>query len=374
MREDDKLLEAIGAAKATGKDAVIATVVRVVGSAYRREGTKMLVDSAGEQVCMISGGCLEAEIGEIAREVMANREPQTHLFDLSEEVLWGLGLGCGGKVEVYLEPIRETPAFTAWQGAVKAQSGGVLATVLESSVNNVPKTARIFVSEHETVDDLNDAHLSQQVQEVARQKLTSLAQRSELRRFGLEKGEVEIFIDVTLPPPELSIFGAGHDAIPLAAQAHALGFNVTVVDARPAFTTLERFPNAKLVVSHPSRFAERVQITPRSFVVVMNHHLERDKGSLGFALASDAPYIGVLGPRSRFEEMIEALSDEGVELADGQQTRIHNPVGLDIGAETPAEIAQSIMSEILAVRNGYGGGFLKERSGRIHAFRSPASV
>ena len=201
MREEDKLLEAISAAKTAGKDAVIATVVRVVGSAYRREGTKMLVDSAGEQVCMISGGCLEAEIGEIAQEVMANREPQTHLFDLSEEVLWGLGLGCGGKVEVYLEPIQETPAFIAWQGAVKAHSGGVLATVLESSVSNIPKTARMFVSEHETVDDLSDAHLSEQVQEVARQKLTSLALRSELRRFGLQRGEVEVFIDVTLPPP-----------------------------------------------------------------------------------------------------------------------------------------------------------------------------
>ena len=117
-----------------------------------------------------------------------------------------------------------------------------------------------------------------------------------------------------------------------------------------------------------------MKITPRSFVVVMNHHLERDKGSLGFALKSDAPYIGVLGPRSRFEEMVETLVEEGLEPTEAQQDRVHNPVGLDIGAETPAEIAHSIMSEILAVRNGYEGGFLRERSGRIHAFRSPAPV
>ncbi len=379
MREEDKLLEAIQAAKAAGKDAVIATVVRVVGSAYRREGTKMLVDSAGEQVCMISGGCLEAEIGEIAKEVMANGTPQTHFFDLSEEVLWGLGLGCGGAVEVYLEPSQSTPAFTAWQEAVKAQQGSVLATVMTSSIDKVPTTSRMFISESETVGDLNDERLREEVQEVAQRKLTSLAQRSEMRRFELENGEVEVFIDVSLPPPELVIFGAGHDAMPLAAQAHSLGFNVTVVDARPAFTTEERFPNVnKLVISHPSRFEERVKITPRSFIVVMNHHLERDKGSLAFALKSDAPYIGVLGPRSRFEEMVEALSEEGLEPDEAQektqQDRVHNPVGLDIGAETPAEIAHSIMSEILAVRNGYAGGFLRERSGRIHAFRSKVSV
>ena len=200
-----------------------------------------------------------------------------------------------------------------------------------------------------------------------------------MRRFEVtgekEVGEVEVFIDVSLPPPELIIFGAGHDAIPLAVQAHALGFNVIVVDARPAFTTEERFPNVgKLVISHPSKFAERVKITPRSFVVVMNHHLERDKGSLAFALKSDAPYVGVLGPRSRFEEMVEALVEEGLEPSKAEQGRVHNPVGLDIGAETPAEIAHSIMSEILAVRNGYTGGFLRERSGRIHAFRSKVPV
>ncbi len=375
MREEDKLLEAIGAARAAGKDAVIATVVRVVGSAYRREGTKMLVDSAGEQVCMISGGCLEAEIGEIAKEVMANGEPQTHFFDLSEEVLWGLGLGCGGAVEVYLEPIQSTPAFSAWQEAVKAQRGSVLATVMTSSVESIPATARMFISEEKTVGDLNDERLTREVQEVAWQKLTSLAQRSEMRRFNIQGEEVEVFIDVSLPPPELIVFGAGHDAIPLAAQAHSLGFNVSVVDARPAFTTEERFPNVnKLVTSHPSKFPERVKITPRSFVVVMNHHLERDKGSLGFALKSDAPYIGVLGPRSRFEEMVEALAEEGLKSTEAQQNRVHNPVGLDIGAETPAEIAHSVMSEILAVRNGYTGGFLRERSGRIHAFRSKVSV
>ena len=198
MREEDKLLEATQAAQTAGKDAVIATVVRVVGSAYRREGTKMLVDSAGEQVCMISGGCLEAEIGEIAKEVMASGEPQTHFFDLSEEVLWGLGLGCGGAVEVYLEPSQATPAFTAWQEAVKAQQGSVLATVMTSSVDKVPATARMFVSEDETVGDLNDKRLTKEVREVAQQKLTSLAQRSEMRRFDVDGEEVEVFIDVSL--------------------------------------------------------------------------------------------------------------------------------------------------------------------------------
>ena len=131
MREEERqLLQAIQDAKASGRKAAIATVVRVVGSAYRREGTKMLIDADGGQVCMISGGCLEQEVGEVAKRVMESGKGVVQFFDLDEETVWGLGLGCGGAVDVYIEPLDNGAEFQIWLGTVQAQKAGVLATIL----------------------------------------------------------------------------------------------------------------------------------------------------------------------------------------------------------------------------------------------------
>ena len=191
--------------------------------------------------------------------------------------------------------------------------------------------------------------------------------RSETKMFKANDEAIEVFIDVNVPPPELAIFGAGHDAIPLANYAQKLGFRVTVIDARHAFVTSERFPNATLIRTHPSGFAEKVTLSPRTYVVLMNHHLERDKESLAFALTKNVPYIGVLGPRSRFERMLEALKIENRMPSAENLAVVRNPIGVDIGADTPDEIAISVMSELIAIRGNYKAGFLNQRIGRIHA-------
>lgn len=370
MREEERqLLQAITDAKTSGRKAAIATVVRVVGSAYRREGTKMLIDEGGGQVCMISGGCLEQEVGAVAKEVMESGQAVVKFFDLDEEVVWGLGLGCGGAVDVYIEPLDTGAEFQMWLETVQEQRAGALATVLNAREgSSFQKASRLFIAEAgTTLGSLGSNNLNEQVLERAKEKMSQLYPRSETRTFKVNGEAVEVFIDVNVPPPELAIFGAGHDAIPLASYAHKLGFRVTVIDARHAFVTSERFPNASLVRTHPSGFIEKVTLSPRTYVVLMNHHLERDKESLAFALTKNVPYIGVLGPRSRYERMLDALKDEGRLPLAKELAVVRNPIGVDIGADTPDEIAVSVMSELIAIRGEYKAGFLNERAGRIHA-------
>ena len=154
----------------------------------------------------------------------------------------------------------------------------------------------------------------------------------------------------------------------LAQEASVeLGFAVTVVDVREGFLTAERFPGATLVSAHFSRFAETVPLDARSFVVIMNHHLERDERSLSCALASEARYIGVLGPRRRYLTLMERLRANGAAFDAASLTRVRSPVGLALGAETPEEIAVSIVGEIIAVLRGFDAGFLAGREGSLHA-------
>ncbi len=360
MREDLKLLRAASAARRSGRRVALATVVRVRGSAYRREGTKMMIDETGEQVCMISGGCLEQEVGDIAQEVLASGKPRLRAFDLDEDVVWGLGLGCGGSVDVYVEPFDERPVFGRWLRAVEEDEAAALATALATG-------ERLFIGE-ETLGSLGGAGL-EQVSILAQEKLSQTYPRPETRSFTLEGERLEVFVDVRVPAPTLVIFGAGHDAMPLSRYAQDLGFGVTVVDARHAFVTEERFPGAALVRTHPSGFADKLRLDARTNVLVMNHHLERDTQSLAFALLSPAGYVGVLGPRKRYQEMLERLGQEGRMPGEDVLERVRNPVGVDVGAETPEEIAMSILAELVALRGGYGAGFLSTRQGPIHTDR-----
>jgi xanthine dehydrogenase accessory factor len=370
MQEVLRLLNAINETQLAGKRAAIATVIRVKGSAYRREGTKMLIDADGNQVCMISGGCLEAEVAEIAKQVMDSGEGIVQFFELDEDVVWGLGLGCGGKVDVYIEPFDDSPLYSQWLEQVKTQRFAALATVIETSTDTpVRKGTRLLVTDDGAViGSLGDSALDAQVVNWARKKQGELYPRAQTIPLKTQDGQTaSVFMDVSVPPAELVLFGAGHDAIPLAQFGHTLGFKVAVIDARHAYVTAERFPTADtLIRTHPSGFKEKVVIGPRSYVVIMNHHLERDAASFAFALKTPAPYIGMLGPRSRYQDILSQLSDEGVTINEADKARVRNPIGVDIGAETPEEIAVSVLSELLAVRGGYAAGFLSDRSGRIH--------
>ncbi len=400
MHEALHLIRALRAVDEAGGRAAIATVVAVDGSAYRREGATMLIHPDGRQVCTISGGCLEPEVAEIGIGVLQSGRAVLRRFDLDEDAVWGLGLGCGGSVEVFIEAYAPSPAFRSWCQAVERKRPAALLSVVRvlppdaaaraATAAREPARpgatpdgpdlaapmpgARMFVDGiSEAVGSLGSASLDRRFVAEARSALDAVEARSTLHRVDLPSGaRAEIFVDVTHPPPRLLVFGAGHDAIPVVAQARGLGFDVTVVDARPAFVTEDRFPGAELVRSHPEQFADRVEVPARAYVIVMNHHLERDVQSFAFALEREAAYLGLLGPRSRFETIRDRLAERGIDLDAKQLERVHTPIGVDIGADTPEEIAVSVMAELIAVRGGYRAGFLRDREGPVHLARADA--
>ncbi len=360
-REVMEFLRGLDSAKALGMRVAIASVVRVRGSAYRREGAKMLVRQDGAQVCMLSGGCLEDEVVAEAQAAIEAKQTIVRNYDLEEDTIWGLGIGCGGSVDIRIEPLdEENEIMQQWLQCLRDGELAVLATILEDTHKNVG--GKLLLRQNATVlanffGDATNPILQASILQSAQEMIVRLYPRSETQRIE----NTDVFFDVSAPPPELVLFGAGHDAMPLATLGQANGFEVHIVDPRPAFNTPSRFPGARITFAHPEELTARVNLTRRSYAVVMNHHLERDKTCLQFALESAAPYVGMLGPRMRLEKLLNPQT-----LTKEQQNRLHNPVGLDVGAESPEEVAVSIVAELLAVRRGFSAGFLRQRNGKIH--------
>jgi xanthine/CO dehydrogenase XdhC/CoxF family maturation factor len=358
-RETERLLEVIGQARAAGQPVALATVVRVRGSAYRREGTRMVVRQDGSYECSLSGGCLEPAVAEAARQVITTGEPAIVSYDLADDSIWGLGIGCSGAIDIRLERLDDDAITSEWLTILERGEAAVLVTPLSGV------SGRMIVGEAGAIAGrLSDAAVEQAAVAHARGRL-----RAPYPASGPEPiGGAEVFFDIAAPPPNLVIFGAGHDAVPVAELAWALGFAVTVVDARDTFLTTERFGGATRVCAHFSQFADRVHPRAGAFMLVMNHHAERDQESLRFSLESCAGYIGVLGPRARYEKLRAGLAAQGYTPDASTIARVRSPMGLSLGAETPQEVAVSILGEIMAIRRGFDGGFL---SGTVRSLHRP---
>jgi xanthine/CO dehydrogenase XdhC/CoxF family maturation factor len=191
--------------------------------------------------------------------------------------------------------------------------------------------------------------------------------RSNVKIYRLSAGSAEVLIEVIQPPTPLVIFGAGHDAVPVARLAKELGWHVSVVDSRPAYATPERFPLADVVIlTRLEATLERVSIDSRTVAVVMTHNYLHDRKLLQTLLPSPLRYLGLLGPKSRAERLLQELRQEGFVPTNEQLCRLYSPVGIDIGADTPEEIALAIVAEIQAVIANRSGGLLRDRKGSIH--------
>lgn len=359
-QEVKELLEAVQEGRQAGEHCALATVISVQGSAYRREGAKMLISEAGATTCMISGGCLEPEVAGVAKQVLADGTPQRVHYDLDEDVVWGLGLGCGGAVDVLIEPLEQGGLLEQWLEHQAAGKPGVFVTPLGGA------TGRYFWQPQGVQGELQPSELEPTIGTLARKFMDDPQPRANRHTMQVDGQHVELFVDVSSPPLELVLFGAGHDAVPLAKSARSVGFKVTVVDPRAAFANPEHFPECRIILSHPKDFEERVSLGPKSYSVIMNHHIARDRESLKFLLEKSPPYIGVLGPRSRFHKLVDGLKDEGYQPDPDRLEQVHSPIGLDIGAEGPNEVALSIVAELLAYSRGFPGGFLQGWEGRIH--------
>lgn len=378
-------------AKHDGARTVLATVVRTSGSAYRRPGARMLVRLGADGSCSmtgaISGGCLERDVCERAARALHTNEAALVRYDTTaaEDVVWGLGMGCNGVVEVLLEPLGADGEADAKSDDFddapnlnpidflrrRHERGerGLIATVFEVNGNaRAHAGSRLFLtSDRAEATDIHDAELAAFVSRDARATLSE--GRNATREYQLSGGGVaSAFLEVVEPPVPLVLFGAGADAPPVARLAYEVGWGVTVVDHRPAFADAVLFPDADaVVVSRPEDVARRVALGARTVAVVMTHNYEHDRELLKTLLASDVSYIGMLGPARRTERMLSELAAEGFEPTAEQRDRLHAPIGLDIGAETPGAIAVSIIAEIQATLAGRAGGPLKQRRAPIHA-------
>lgn len=357
MSELDDVLAALESS--TGDDVALATVVGVRGSTYRREGARLVIPAEGDTVGNISGGCLEGDVIQTAREVVASRAPQVLHFDLTadDEAIWGWGLGCNGAIDVLVEPATNARPFVgALLAARREQVPIALVTVVEG-----PRTgARLVVHpDGSTEGDLGEGARTAALDALATGRSATLA---------LDPDGTQAFVEVLQPPLRLVVCGAGHDAIPVVEFGARMGWRVEVVDDRRAMLNADRFPWAsRLVHSQPGSAADAVGVDDRTYVVVMSHNFLRDAAYLRSFLRIPVAYLGMLGPSTRLERLLDALAAEGFPRpSEDELARVHGPAGLDVGADGPEEIAWAIVAEVLAVHRRAGAGFLRDRGGPIH--------
>ncbi len=351
-----------------GKDQALflATVVKTQGSTYRRPGARMLVTSTGEITGMVSGGCLEHDIFHHTQQQQSD-DPFIITYDTKaeEDLIWGFGLGCDGAVHILIERLdlsRRLNPIEFLADCLDNLQWGVLATLIgvEGLVNLKVGAHLSLDLEGNAISEIDNIDLEQAIISDARNTLDR--QKSTLRQYQLPSGSAEVFLEVIQPPTPLIIFGAGQDAVPLANLAKTLGWYVTVVDCRAQSATRDRFAMAdRTILTRRNLISQAVDVHAQTVAVVITHNYFDDLEILKMLLSSSARYIGVLGARRRTERLLQEL-DETFQIAKP----LHAPVGLDIGAETPEEIALAILAEIQAVVSGRHGGFLRGRTGSIH--------
>lgn len=332
--ETRQVLDRLAEWQAAGLPCALATVIRVNGSAYRHEGAKMVVAADGRHEGNVSGGCLEADVREVALRVIRTGVAETREYCGSADEIqaWDLGVGCEGVVELYVEPVRD--ARDAERAMLAEERAHVVTTQLDTGARECRPMDELSVLDLAPPDDLRS---------------TPRAER---------------FVELLLPPPRLLVISAGDDAVHLARLAASVGFRVVVADRRPGLLTRERFPAPiRLVETDATRLGETVVLDNDAFAVVMTHHFADDTDYLRALLRSTARYIGVLGPRQRTDRILGILRREGAV----DESRIFGPVGLDIGTDGAEQVALSVVAELLAVRSGRRPQSLRERGSPIHS-------
>ena len=351
---------------APGEKAILATVVDVVGSGYRRPGARMLIDENGFGIGTVSGGCLESDVLERAKKVLQTGEPTVVTYDTTndENSLFGLGMGCRGIVRILLEPIeKENILAVRFQSVLENRFRQFMATIISSSR---AVTGSFFYSSVEQFDFINLPNDIEGFDVLKNDCLEFFSQNKspEVREYKLGDDYFEFFFENINPPLSLLLFGAGYDALPLVKFAKELGWRVSVVDHRAAYATAERLPEAdEIIVANIEDLSYDFFRDENSVSVIMTHNYERDREILRRLLGSSCLYVGALGPKKRTEKLLEEI---GESFSGERLKKLHAPIGLDIGANSPEAIALAIVAEIQSVLSGREGGFLRNRRGSIY--------
>src|SRR5437667_11851367 len=306
-----------------GDPVAVATVISTWGSAPRPAGSRMVISQSGKIAGSVSGGCLEGEVFEQAQAILKGKPARLFHYGVSDDLAWTVRLSCGGEVDVLIEPLTEVHRDLI--GALEAERPVVLTT----NVGDLPGARQLLSPAEADAAEI-------------------LERENPVRRDGL-------FLEPFPRPPELLIFGGSHVAIPLTRLAAALGFRVTVVDARSKFAEEERFPEARKVIhAWPDEVLEDLPMDGSTYVVILTHDPKFDDPTIQAALKGRPRYIGAIGSKKTHRERVARLTAAGVD--PGSLTRVHAPIGLDLGAQTAEETALAILSQMVAVRHGKQGG------------------
>ncbi len=351
----------------TQRKAALATIVKVKGSSYRGPGARMLITDDGKWVGSISGGCLEGDALRKARHVITEKKPMAVTYDTREESNQhlGIGLGCNGVIDVLIEPIDPTDPFNPvliFKDYIATSEPLALATIFNGKYTG----QKILISKNRVIKNSLDAEISITIQKNLQSVFAT--QKSYSKEYDFETHEGEVFLELIQPTITVIIFGGGFDARPVSQLAKTLGWEVQVTDECVAHIAPIFFPQADKLSLCSREFIDRdFEITNHTACILMSHNYDYDRDVLKKLLNTSAPYIGILGPKKRFDKMQAEFSKEGIELKSIDFDRIHSPIGLDIGADAADEIAVSIIAEIQAKFSNREGGFLKEREGPIHS-------
>lgn len=373
MKELREIIKAYEAAVHSGKKTALAAVVHLDGSSYRRPGARMLVTDDGKLTGAISGGCLEGDALRKAMLVLARQQTKLVTYDTSDEddATIGIQLGCAGVIQVLFEPIdpnNHNNPIQLLRKAISLRQKSVLVTLfsLEDKKNEQIGTC-LLLEENGNISGaipypgLHDA-IMKDVHKAMQQ------QASFFKNYAGKDFSVSAFIEFLQPAVSLVVVGAGNDAIPMVQIADTVGWEVRVVDGRSTHARPERFASAcQVLVSKPEKALDQIPIDEQTVFVLMTHNYNYDLAMLKILLQQKVKYIGLLGPRKKFERMLDELQSEGIQLSREQLNSIYGPVGLEIGAETAEEIALSIIAEIKAVRSGKPGGSLRNKQDVIHS-------
>ena len=336
---------------AAGEELAMATVVRVAGSAPRPAGARMIISSEGRMAGSVSGGCVETTVYEEMMDLLQGGPPRLLHFGITEDMIWDVGLACGGTIDVFVHRLEpELASAVAHLSAAKEPF--VLATVLAG-----PGMGQVFlVDRREALPADPDEVLASAARQV-------LAARNDRGVVQAVEPDREAFFEAFLPAPQMIIIGGVHTAIPLTRFAKELGFDVVVADPRAKFANRERFPEADEVFQEwPDEALAHLTVDESTYIVLLTHDPKIDEPTLAAALKTPAAYIGAIGSRGTHAGRRERMASWGITPEDLQ--RVYGPIGLDIGGRSPQETALAIIAEVVAVKNGKSAGFLRDKGPR----------
>lgn len=377
VKELRSIIDAYKAIQQQGTQVALATVVNVTGSAYRRPGARMLIAADGRTVGSVSGGCLERDVLNQAQRVLQWNTPRVVTYDsmADDDIVWEFSLGCNGIVDVLIEPLPfkgKTDFLAFLADCLDRRQAGIVATLfgVEGHIQATIGNRLMLRGQQPAIHDIGDDDLAEAIRGDSRHALERGT--STIKMYEMATGRALVFIEVIQPPVPLVIFGAGYDAVPLVRFARELGWHVTVVDPRPGHAIPTRFPLADtLIVCRPEEVCERIKIDRCTVAVVMTHNILHDAELLKALLPSPLRYLGLLGPTRRTQRLLHEAREKDVVLSQSHLDRVYGPVGLDIGSDTPEQIALAVVAEIQAVLAGRLGGMLRNREGPLHE-QSPA--